>query len=415
VTSTALQTDHYELTMLDAALAAGMADRPVVFEVLTRALPADRRYGVFAGLGRLLDAIEEFRFGPEEIEWLAGRRFLSDPALEWLEGYRFGGDIHAYPEGELYTGGSPVLTVCGGFGEAVLLETLVLSILNHDSAVAAAASLISAAAGSRPVIEMGGRRTDPAAAVAAARAAYIGGLASTSNLEAGRRYSIPTAGTTAHAFVLLFAEERQAFDAQVATLGAGTTLLVDTYNTEEAIRRAVESAGPALGAVRIDSGDLAEEAVRARDLLDSLGAEGTRIVLTGDLGAEEIERLSGTPVDAFGAGTSVVTGGGHPTCGFIYKMVETDGRPVEKRSPGKATVGGRKWAWRVEDGSVDLVATRPDAGDGRALQEAVAQAGVRTGWSDASEARRRHAESRASLGDGRALSLRRSVEPPVPT
>jgi nicotinate phosphoribosyltransferase len=414
VTSTALQTDHYELTMLDAALAAGVADRPVVFEVFTRALPVDRRYGVFAGLGPLLDAIEEFRFGPEEIDWLAGRRFLSDRAIEWLEGYRFGGDIHAYPEGELYTGGSPVLTVCGGFGEAVLLETLVLSILNHDSAVAAAASLISAAAGSRPVIEMGSRRTDPSAAVAAARAAYVGGLASTSNLEAGRRYGIPTAGTAAHAFVLLFAEEREAFDAQVATLGGDTTLLVDTYDTAEAIRRAVESAGPGLGAIRIDSGDLGEEALKARELLDSLGAGGTRIVLTGDLGAEEIERLSTTPVDAFGAGTSVVTGGGHPTCGFIYKLVETEGRPVEKRSPGKETVGGRKWAWRVEDGSVDLVAVTPDAGDGRALQETVVEAGVRVVRAGASEARRRHAESRAALGDERALSLRRGVEPPVP-
>ena len=414
MTSTALLTDHYELTMLDAALAAGVADRPVVFEVFSRALPAGRRYGVFAGLGRLLDALEEFRFGPEEIEWLAGRRFLSDRAIEWLEGYRFGGDIHAYCEGELYTAGSPVLTVCGGFGESVLLETLVLSILNHDSAVAAAASLISAAAGARPVIEMGSRRIDPDAAVAAARAAYIGGLASTSNLEAGRRYGIPTAGTSAHAFVLLFADEREAFDAQVATLGPGTTLLVDTYDTEAAIRRAVESAGPELGAIRIDSGDLAAEAVRARDLLDSLGAGGTRIVLTGDLGAEEIERLSGTPADGFGAGTSVVTGGGHPTCGFIYKMVENDGRPVEKRSPGKQTVGGRKWAWRVEGGSVDLVAGRPDAGHGRALQEEAVRGGIRSASSGASEARRRHAESRASLGDGRALSLRRHAEPPVP-
>lgn len=409
MSSTAFFTDHYELTMLDAALTAGVADRRVVFEVFTRSLPVGRRYGVFAGLGRLLDALEQFRFGPDELEWLEGRGFLSDRTLEWLGGYRFGGDMHAYAEGELYTGGSPVVSVCGSFGEAVLLETMVLSILNYDSAVASAASVISAAAGARPVIEMGSRRTDPEAAVAAARAAYIGGLASTSNLEAGRRYGIPTAGTAAHAFILLFPDERAAFDAQVTALGEGTTLLVDTFDTEQGIRHAVAAAGPALGGVRIDSGDLPAESSKARQLLDSLGAPGARVVATGDLDEHSISALASAPVDAYGAGTSVVTGSGHPTSGFVYKMVEVDGRPVEKLSPGKQTVGGKKWAWRAAGQGLDVVSVdsglQPDRS--RALQTAVLQGGNRTDRADAEQARRVHARSVEELGADRPLRLER--------
>ncbi len=407
--SSALLTDHYELTMLDAALSAGTAERPVSFEVFTRSLPPGRRYGVFAGLGRLLDVLGEFRFGPEEIEWLASRRIVSDRALEWLAAYRFSGDIDAYREGELYTGGSPVVTVTGTFAETVLLETVVLSVLNHDSAVAAAASLISAAAGDRPVIEMGSRRTDPDAAVAAARAAFIAGLGSTSNLEAGRRYGIPTAGTSAHAFVLLFPDERHAFDAQLSCQGVSTTLLVDTYDTENAIRLAVEAAGPELGAVRIDSGDLGAEALRARTLLDSMGATTTKVVVTGDLDGASIAALASSPVDAYGAGTSVVMGGGFPTCGFVYKLVAVDGQPVEKRSPGKETVGGLKRAWRLAGEGIEAVGPLSCEGPpgGRPLQERVVERGRRVDGSDLEASRHLHLRSRRELGPDRDLLLQR--------
>jgi nicotinate phosphoribosyltransferase len=397
--STALYTDHYELTMLDAALAAGRADVPVVFEVFTRALPPGRRYGVFAGLGRLLDALGRFRFDDAQLEWLGHRRVVSDRALERLAGFRFSGDLACYPEGEIYGAGSPVLSVAGTFGEAVLLETLVLSILNHDCAVASAASLIAAAAGDRPVIEMGSRRTDPEAAVAAARAAYIAGLASTSNLEAGRRYGIPTAGTAAHAFVLLFPDERAAFRAQLSCLGASTTLLVDTYDTEAGIRAAVDAAGSTLAAVRIDSGDLGVEALRARKLLDSLGAADARIVVTGDLDERAIRALSGSPVDAYGAGTSVVMGGGRPTAGLVYKLVEVDGRPVAKTSPGKVTVGGRKLAWRAPGGGADLVTGPGARGDGALLQVEAVVAGERRVTGGVEEARERHHRAVADLGE----------------
>jgi nicotinate phosphoribosyltransferase len=409
VTSTALYTDHYELTMVDAALRAGTADRRVVFEVFTRQLPDGRRYGVFGGLGRLLDAIDGFHFGPAEIEWLSARGFLSAEALGWLGSYRFGGTITAYPEGEIYRGGSPVLTVEGTFAECVLLETLVLSILNYDSSVAAAASLITAAAGDRPVIEMGSRRIDPGAATAAARAAYLGGLASTSNLEAGRAYGVPTAGTVAHAFVLLFTDEESAFSAQIEAFGADTTLLVDTFDTEAGIRAAVAAAGPGLNAVRIDSGDLAAEAGRARVLLDSLGAVDTKIILTGDLDDRIIASLASAPADGYGAGTSVVTGLGHPTAGFIYKLVAADGRPVAKTSPGKATLGGRKWAWRA--GAADVVSMSPAVApaDGRPLQSTVILDGERQALPSLPESREWCRQVVGELGPVAELKLIRMV------
>ncbi|MEU6194999.1 nicotinate phosphoribosyltransferase [Streptomyces sp. NPDC047061] len=358
VPSTALFTDQYELTMLQAALKAGTAERRSVFEVFTRRLPEGRRYGVVGGTGRVLDAVENFRFDNGVLGFLAERKIIDGPTLEWLAGYRFSGDIWGYPEGEVYFPGSPIMRVEGSFAECVLLETVILSILNHDSAIAAAASRMSSAAGDRPLIEMGARRTHELAAVAASRAAYVGGFATTSDLAAGFRYGIPTVGTSAHAFTLLHDHERDAFRAQVDSLGRGTTLLVDTYDVAEAVRTAVEVAGPELGAVRIDSGDLLLVAHRVRQQLDELGARDTRIIVTSDLDEYAIASLAAAPVDAYGVGTQLVTGSGHPTCSMVYKLVaraeSADPRaplvPVAKKSTGgKTSVGGRKWAARRLD------------------------------------------------------------------
>ncbi|MFI9027384.1 nicotinate phosphoribosyltransferase [Streptomyces sp. NPDC053560] len=372
VPSTALFTDQYELTMLQAALRSGTADRRSVFEVFTRRLPEGRRYGVVAGTGRVLDAVENFRFDATILDFLADRGILDDETRRWLAGFRFRGDIWGYPEGEVYFPGSPILRVEGTFAEAVLLETVILSILNHDSAVAAAASRMSVAAGGRPLIEMGARRTHELAAVAASRAAYVGGFHTTSDLAAGFRYNIPTAGTSAHSFTLLHDSERDAFTAQVDSLGAGTTLLVDTYDVAEAVRTAVEVAGPGLGAVRIDSGDLLLLAHRVREQLDELGATDTRIVVTSDLDEYAIASLAAAPVDAYGVGTQLVTGSGHPTCSMVYKLVaraDSDGadaplRPVAKKSMGgKASQGGRKWSARRRDehgvAEAEVVGTGP--------------------------------------------------------
>ncbi|MGW6445347.1 nicotinate phosphoribosyltransferase [Lentzea sp. NPDC055074] len=344
--STALLTDHYELTMLAAALRDGTGDRPCVFELFARRLPNERRYGVVAGTNRLLDAIADFRFGEEEIDQLRRNAVVDDSTLEWLSNYRFSGEIDGYPEGELYFPGSPVLTVRASFAEGVVLETLALSILNHDSAIASAAARMVTAANGRRMIEMGSRRTHEEAAVACARASYLAGFTATSNLEAGRRHGIPTAGTCAHAFTLLHDTEEEAFRSQVEALGAGTTLLVDTYDITEGIKTAVAVAGPDLGAIRIDSGDLGVLARQARDQLDSLGARNTRIVVSGDLDEYSIAALRAEPVDAYGVGTSVVVGSGSPTAGMVYKLVEVDGRHVEKRSTSKQSRGGWKKALR---------------------------------------------------------------------
>lgn len=342
----ALLTDHYELTMVRAALRDGTADRRCVFEVFSRRLPAGRRYGVVAGTGRLLELVQNFRFDADEVDFLRRTGVVDEFTARWLTDYRFTGDIDGYAEGELFFPGSPILTVSGTFAECVVLETLVLSVLNHDCATAAAAARMVTAARGRILIEMGSRRAHEEAAVAAARTAYLAGFGFTSNLAAGERYGIPTAGTAAHAFTLLHEDERAAFTSQVATLGKDTTLLVDTYDIGQGIRNAVAVAGPDLRAIRIDSGDLAVMAQQSRDLLDSLGATETKIIVSGDLDEYAIAALAAEPVDMYGAGTAVVTGSGSPTAGLVYKLVEVEGRPVVKRSERKATIGGRKVAVR---------------------------------------------------------------------
>ncbi len=422
--STALLTDHYELTMLQAALESGAAGRRAVFEVFARHLPGGRRYGVVAGTGRVLDALERFRFGDEEIRHL--RPIVNDETIDFLAGYRFGGDVYGYPEGECYFPGSPIMVVEGTFGEAVLLETLILSILNHDSAIAAAASRMTHAAGRRPIIEMGSRRTHEEAAVAAARAAYLAGFASTSNLMAGHRYGVPTAGTAAHAFTLVHDDERAAFQAQLASLGTDTTLLIDTYDVDAAVRTAVELAGDKLGAVRIDSGDLRIAALRVRRTLDELGATHTRIVVTGDLDEYAIAALAAAPVDGYGVGTSLVTGSGAPTAAMVYKLVAREDaggrlRPVAKRSVGKPSRGGRKEAFRLLDGGTavsEVVTTAgrpPETGGHRArrlLTRLVANGEI-VGREQLADARERHRAAIAELPPT-ALHLTPG-DPAVPT
>jgi nicotinate phosphoribosyltransferase len=344
-----LLTDKYELTMLAAALRDDTANRQTTFEVFARRLPDGRRYGVVAGTGRLLEVLPQFRFDDDARELLA--QFLDPDTLRYLRDFRFGGDIDGYAEGELYFPGSPVLSVHGSFAECVVLETLVLSIFNHDTAIASAAARMVSAAGGRPLIEMGSRRTHERAAVAAARAAYIAGFAASSNLEAQRRYGIPTEGTAAHAFTMLHTredgpDELAAFRAQVDALGAGTTLLVDTYDVTAGVANAVAAAGATLGAVRIDSGELGVLARQAREQLDRLGATQTRIVVSGDLDEFAIAALRADPVDSYGVGTSLVTGSGAPTANMVYKLVEVDGMPVQKRSSHKESRGGRKEALR---------------------------------------------------------------------
>ncbi|MCP2047289.1 nicotinate phosphoribosyltransferase [Paenarthrobacter histidinolovorans] len=411
--ATSLYTDHYELTMLQAALHSGAAHRRSVFEAFARRLPDGRRYGVVGGTGRLLEGIADFRFGDAELAFLEQNKVVNRETLDYLADYKFSGDIWGYAEGDAYFPNSPILIVESTFAEACILETFVLSVLNHDSAIASAASRMTSAAGNRPCIEMGSRRTQEESATAAARAAVIAGFASTSNLEAGRRYGIKTVGTAAHSFTLLHDTEREAFEAQIATFGPGTSLLVDTYDVETAVRTAVELAGDKLGAVRLDSGDLVAQAQWVRQLLDDLGNVNTRIVVTSDLDEFAIAALQSAPVDSYGVGTSLVTGSGAPTASMVYKLVSRTNDAgefisVAKAAKNKASVGGRKYALRKlnERGrathEVVGIGHRPedDGNDRPLLHQFVKNGEVLPGWTGPEgvvRAKERHAATMAEL------------------
>ncbi len=426
--TSALLTDRYELTMIDAAIGSGLHERECVFEVFARSLPPGRRYGIVAGTGRLLELIRDFRFGEAELTWLRDSAVVRPATLDWLANYRFAGTISGYREGEVYFPGSPMLVVQGGFAESVVLETLVLSVLNYDSAIASAASRMVNAAAGRPLAEMGSRRANERAAVAAARAAYIAGFSATSNLEAGRSWGVPTMGTAAHAFTLLHNSEEEAFAAQVAALGADTTLLVDTYDVPAAVELAVRVAGTGLGAVRIDSGDLPSQVAAVRAQLDGLGATGTRITVTNDLDEYTIAALSAAPVDSFGVGTSVVTGSGHPAAGLVYKLVARRDdagawTPVAKKSAAKATIGGRKTPVRslidgVADAETIYIGNAPAASaDARPLLVPLVTGGrvedAYLGVEGTVRARDHHAAAVAEL-PADALRLSKG-EPAIPT
>ena len=424
--SAALLTDKYELTMLAAALRNGTAHRRTTFELFARRLPDGRRYGVVAGTGRLVETLADFTFDAAALDLVGG--FLDADTLAYLADYRFSGDVDGYPEGELYFPGSPVLSVHGTFAECVILETLALSIFNHDSAIASAAARMVSAAEGRPLIEMGSRRTHEQAAVAAARAAYLAGFAGSSNLAAEQRYGVPTLGTSAHAFTLLHAsadgpDEKAAFAAQVEALGVGTTLLVDTYDITTGVANAIAVAGTGLGAVRIDSGELGVLVRQVRDQLDGLGATGTKIVVSSDLDEFAIAALRAEPVDSYGVGTSVVTGSGAPTAGMVYKLVEVDGIGVAKRSSHKESHGGRKRATRLakESGTIveeivhpaDVEPETPPGLVARALTVPLIRDGRPVADSDLASVRSRVAAGLGSLPwDGLKLS---SGEAAVPT
>ncbi|GAB3600727.1 nicotinate phosphoribosyltransferase [Microbacterium tumbae] len=420
--------------MLSAALRDGTAARPSVFELFSRRLSGGRRFGVVAGTGRLLALLREFRFGEEELRFLRDNRVVDAEALAYLENYRFTGSIRGYREGELYFPGSPILTVEGSFADAVVLETLALSVLNHDSAVATAASRMSIAAGERPLAEMGSRRAAERSAVAAARAAHIAGFGSTSNLEAGRQWGIPTMGTAAHSWTLLHETEEEAFRAQIDSLGTDTTLLVDTYDIRRGVETAIRVAGTGLGGVRIDSGDLPIVAAEVRAQLDELGAKGTRITVTSDLDEYAIAALAASPVDAYGVGTSVVTGSGYPTASMVYKLVARQDASgawigVAKASADKGSQGGRKAAFRtIEEGvaeaetivvsegfeALDSPAEHPGS---RPLQVTFVEAGEidasYEGPVGTASARAHHLKVREEL-PVRALALSKS-DPAIPT
>jgi len=373
---TGLATDLYELTMGATYLALGL-DAKATFSLFVRKLPACRSYLVAAGLEDALARLRDLAFDEDAADWLRATGRFDEKQIAGLVSTRFTGDVWAVPEGRLVFGGEPLLEVEAPLLEAQLVETLLLNAIHYPTLVATKAARCVSAAPGKPLVDFGMRRMPSIdASVAAARACYLAGFASTTNVLAGRLLGIPTTGTVAHSLVELFPSELEAFRRYSSTVRSGVTLLVDTYDTLSGVRRAIQVAkelDPArhhLEAIRLDSGDLADLAAQARRMLDEAGLSGVRIVASGGLDEYELQWLesAGAPIDAYGVGTRLGMSADAPVMDMAYKIVAYDGRPCLKLSEGKATLIGPKQVWRrrTSDGRLveDLVAARDEPAPG---------------------------------------------------
>lgn len=360
MTTSALSTDLYELTMVAGYYAGGVTGQ-TTFELYARDLPANRSLLIAAGLDQALHYLEHLRFTAEEIEYLRQLPNLRGVPAEFFDRYlrefRFTGEVWAIEEGTPVFQLEPLLRVTAPAAEAQLAETALLAIVTFQTSIASKAARVVEAAGGRPVIEYGSRRAHGTeAALYAARAAVVGGCDGTSNVEAGFRFGIPVSGTMAHSWVMTYADEVEAFRRYAAVFGERAVFLIDTYNTLEAARKIVAS-GLRPAAVRLDSGDLVTLSRAVRQILDEGGLRETKILASGDLDERRIAQLlaAGAPVDAFGVGGALSTSSDAPNLGGIYKLVEVERggvlAPALKFSPGKRSYPGRKQVWRVyEDG-----------------------------------------------------------------
>lgn len=406
----ALFTDLYELAMLGAYYAEGMAGT-AVFELYFRELPPHRNYVVAAGLDDVLDFLEHLRFRDADIDWLAELGRFDDGFLQSLAALRFTGDVHAVPEGTVVFPNEPLVQVAAPLPEAQLLETYILNQVHVQSLVATKAARIARTAGRRAVADFGSRRahgTD--AAIKAARAGYIAGIAGTSNVLAARRYGIPCLGTMAHSYIQAHDDELAAFEA-FANTHPGTTLLVDTYDTLQGVERVIELARRQgsqfdVQAIRLDSGPLLELIPRARTLLDEAGLGDVKILASGGLDEYGIRELieAGVPVDGFGIGTALVVSDDAPHVDLSYKLVEYESRPRMKLSTGKVSLPGRKQIFRRStDGrfSGDTLAVAGEDLPGEPLLEQVMRHGKRTaaGRRTLDDARQRCARELDALPD----------------
>jgi nicotinate phosphoribosyltransferase len=377
-------TDLYELTMIVGYFASGMADRSASFELFVRTMPANRAYLVFAGLEQAIGDLLRLAFAPEQIEairnWPAFQG-IDQGVLNSLASLRFEGDVWAVPEGTVVFPGETLLRVTAPLPQAQWVETYLVAALAYPTLVASKAARMVTAAMGRPLYEFGARRGHgPHAGFLAARAAYVAGFAGTSHVEAARLLNIPASGTMAHSWVQAFASEPQAFAAFAQLFGASTTLLVDTYDTIEGVRRAAAVEGP-IQAIRIDSGDLDDLSRRSRTILDESGRVGVKILASGDLDEYRIAQLveAGSPVDGFGVGTELITSRDAPALGMVYKLVELDGDGKFKLSPGKKTYPMAKQVYRRRDAAGhfagDHVTRADELAEGEPLLIQIVQAG----------------------------------------
>ncbi len=429
--STSLFTDLYELTMAQAYWKSGVTG-DATFSLFIRRYPPDRAYFVFAGLEDILDYLESLRFTEGDIEHLSrlsdssrterSRSIFEDGFLDYLAGLRFTGSVRAMPEGSIFFTDEPVIEVSGPVIEAQLVETFLVNQANLQTILATKASRVIHAARGRTVVDFAARRTHGTeAASKLARASYMAGFASTSNVLAGGLYGIHISGTMAHSFVTAFEDETEAFRAYARAFPDSTTLLVDTYDTLEGVRKAIVVAremkrrGHSLRAVRLDSGDLLDLSLKTRALLDDAGLPEAQVFASGGLDEFEVDELlkAGAPIDGFGVGTLVGVSADAPWTDCAYKLVEYDGRPALKLSSGKQTLPGPKQVYRFGEAHYqrDVIARASEAIEGATpLLAEVMRGGKRTAPSPTlKELRERFAREFARLPD-RHKALR-SPEP----
>ncbi len=407
----ALFVDLYELTMGESYVAQGLAERPATFQLFCRHLPAGWGYLLAVGLDDVLDHLEQLRFTAGDLAYLESTRLFTVPFLERLERLRFTGEVRALPEGTAFFPSEPVVEVTAPVLEAQLVETAVLNDVHFQSLIAAKAARCVEVAEGRTLVDFALRRTHGGeAGMKVARASYLAGFDSTSNVLAGRLYQIPVAGTMAHSYVECFEDEHEAFTAFVRSYPQGSTLLVDTYDTLEGVRKAARVArelaaeGGRVAALRLDSGDLLDLSRRARALLDDEGLAAVRLFASGSLDEHELARLlaEGAPIDGFGIGSRLGVSADAPYLDMAYKLVAFAGRPVLKLSPGKATLPGSKQVWRRSEGghfAGDVIALADEEGpEGAApLLRTVMRGGVRLERETLDAARSRAAGQRAAL------------------
>ncbi len=383
----ALLTDLYQLTMLQAYWHEGMAET-AVFELFVRKFPPQRNFLVAAGLAQAIDYLENLRFSEADIAYLRETGFFRDEFLETLRGFRFRGDVDAMPEGTVFFPDEPILRVTASLPEAQLVETRLINLLQFQTLIASKAVRCVLAAPGKRQVDFGLRRAHGAeAGLLAARAAYLAGFAGTSNVLAGQRFGIPVFGTMAHSYVMAHDDERDAFRGFARSQPNNVVLLIDTYDTLAAVDKVVtlaeelEKEGIAIKAIRIDSGDLGELARAVRQRLDRAGRTEIGIFASGDLDEYKLQALRDAPIDGFGVGTKLTTSSDAPYLNCAYKLEAYAGIPRRKVSAGKQTWPGAKQVYRyyAEDGTLayDSLTTTEDRQNGEALLRPVMRRGKR--------------------------------------
>jgi nicotinate phosphoribosyltransferase len=386
-----LLTDLYQLNMIQAYLDHGETET-AVFEFFVRKFPPRRGFLVAAGLQQVLDFLENLRFSPDEIDWLARTHRFDKGLLDRLASFRFTGDVHAMPEGRVFFANEPILRVTAPMPQAQLVETRLINIVHFQTLIAAKAARMVLAAPGKLLVDFGLRRAHGAeAGLMAARASYIAGFSGTATMLAEEEFGIPIFGTMAHSFVEAYDTESAAFESFARARPQGLTLLIDTYDTENAARKVVALAprlaalGIKIRAVRLDSGDLIDLSKSVRRILDDGGLAEVTIFASGGLDEDYVSEIvqADAPIDGFGVGTSLTTSSDVPALDCAYKLQEYAGLARRKRSAGKATWPGRKQVWRRYglDGRIagDVLSLESDPQAGEPLIELVMKDGQRVG------------------------------------